>query len=174
MDLIKTRLDYSPELIFIVDISGTTESVTEVRLSIFDQTKISYIGRYADGKAFFKLNDPQKYFKLGIFKYDLEVFIGNQYFVPLSGQIEFTEPVKVTAERGDIATSPVTFQAGLIMAKSEINKALAVRLKNVASSLGLPISDVPTKEELYSLLRKAESRKATKKIAHFIKLDEDQ
>jgi len=149
MDLIKTRLDYSPELIFIVDISGTTESVTEVRLSIFDQTKISYVGRYADGKAFFKLNDPQKYFKLGVFKYDLEVFIGNQYFVPLSGQIEFTEPIKVTAERGDITTPPVTFQAGLLLAKSEIK----------------PI------EEKKEVVKSVKPQKRKEKIGYFIRLE---
>jgi len=119
MNSIKTRLDYSPELIFTVDVSGTTERITEVRLSIIvDSRKIGYVGRYTDGKAIFKLNDLQKYFNLGVFKYDLEVYIENQYFVPLSGQIEFTEPVRVTADKDVTIGAPVTFQAGLIMAKS--------------------------------------------------------
>jgi len=179
MDLVKTRLDYSPELIFVVDVSGTTELITEVRLSIIsDLKKIGYVGRYVDGKAIFKLNDLQKYFDIGVLKYDLEVFIGNQYFVPISGQIEFTEPVRVTAEKEVITTPPVTFQAGLVMAKSleesqkkEKIKILMKRLSEVSNDLGFPISECPTEEELEKLSNEVVKKsKPVQKIGHYIKL----
>jgi len=119
VEIVKTRLDYSPELVFTVDVTGTTEPITEVRLTIHDNRKVSYTGQYKEGRAFFKLDELKKYFKVGAFKYDLEIFIGKQFFVPLSGQIEFTEPIRVTADKESLKEPPVAIvQAGISMAKA--------------------------------------------------------
>lgn len=175
METTKVRINSHCDMIFNIDVSGTNELITEVRLTVHDDKKISYIGTYRDGKAIFKLKDLERYFKSGAFKYELEIYIGNQYFVPLSGQIEFTEPIKVIAEQEKVMVSeyekPIQIEATLEQ-RSEIKKALIKRLKEVGSSLGVPISDVPTKEELDALVNKAKigMDKPTPKVAYYIKM----
>ena len=99
METIRVKKTDHPELIFNIDISGTNDPVTEVRLTVHDDRKVSYLGRYRDGKASFHVDEIERYFKTGIFKYELEVFIGNQYFTPLTGQLEVTDGVKIVAEK---------------------------------------------------------------------------
>ena len=98
METIKVKKNEHPELIFHVDVSGTSDPITEVRLTVYDEKKVSYIGKYRDGKAHFRVDEIERYFKTGTFKYELEVFIGSQYFVPLAGDLEVSEGVKIIAE----------------------------------------------------------------------------
>jgi len=117
METIKVRMNEHPELIFHIDISGTSDPITEVRLTVHDDRKISYLGKYRDGKAYFHVDEIERYFKAGIFKYELEVFIGNQYFIPLSGQLEVSDGVKVIAQHPERVDETPKIEAQFEMRK---------------------------------------------------------
>lgn len=117
-----------------------TELGVEVITAVGENTdrKISYIGNYRGGKAIFDLKELERYFTSGTFKYELEVYIGNSYFVPLAGQITFEEPVKVTAEHLETRLpdeKPIRLAAELIsnsekMEKPGIKKSVPFFLKH--------------------------------------------
>jgi hypothetical protein len=91
-------MDSKPELIFHVEISGTTTPMQEIRLSFYnDGKKLSYIGDYRDSVATFKLKDIDKFLDAGMHDYELEAYVGNQYFIPFAGKIELVKPVSVSA-----------------------------------------------------------------------------
>ena len=152
METIKVKINEHPELIFHIDISGTSDTITEVRLTVHDDRKVSYLGKYRDGKAHFHVDEIERYFKTGIFKYELEVFIGNQYFIPLAGQIEISDGVKVTAEKEQLKIEP-KIEAQLIdekvTAKHEENK-------------------IESKNEEHKKLKLVKSK--SKKIAYIVRI----
>ena len=115
---LRVSMDSNPELIFRVDVSGTTTPMQEIRLSFSSNgRKISYVGDYRDSVATFKLKDIDKFLEAGVHDYELEAYVGNQYFIPFAGKVELVKPVSVSAQpvlKGGIEDTGVSLKVDLV------------------------------------------------------------
>jgi hypothetical protein len=109
--MITIKLGMISNLDFRVTVDGTTSPVTETRLSIAidNKTKISYTGTLLQQVASFEIEGFDRFGKVGQkYPFFLEVFIGNQWFVPFTGELEFVNPVAVSASlQGDRVVAPL-------------------------------------------------------------------
>jgi len=98
------------ELRFQVDVDGAAIPITEVRLSIKSGgTKFSYVASYKNSVATFAIVGLDRFVSPGgTYDYDIEVYIGSQYFVPFNGQIELVSPVSVKVQTVAVVEPKVT------------------------------------------------------------------
>lgn len=99
MNVIQIKSGVVSQLRFQVDVEGTDTPVKEVRLSVITESvRISYRGALNESVAVFGTRGLENFVKPGHpYDFDLEVFIGNQHFVPLQGKIQVIEEVSVNA-----------------------------------------------------------------------------
>jgi hypothetical protein len=86
---------------FRVVVEGTSSPIAEVRFSvdIGKGMKLSYIGILEGQVASFQIEDFGQFGKSGPkYLFSLEIYIGNQWFVPLSGDLEVVKPISVSAD----------------------------------------------------------------------------
>lgn len=131
---IKVRLGEA--LKFQVDIQGTSTPVSEARFTIkIGDKKMSYVGEIKNGVVIFELLDLPKIINVGQqYACELELFIGNQYFVPFMAVFEFIEPMEIKASlmNGNFVKKNETEQeVPKIAVKME--KAVSENLKKIDS-----------------------------------------
>lgn len=101
MSRIELEQNITSELKFQIDISGTTLSVSDVRLSIINESIIlSYRGILKDNIATFNVRNAELILPVDKeLLVQLEVFLGDRhFFVPFSGIIIITKPIDIKAE----------------------------------------------------------------------------
>jgi len=110
MNATRIQAGSAVEMKFQVDVDGASVPVTEVRLSMKSgRAKVSYVAEYKKNVATFSISELEKYVSPGnIYEYELEVYVGSQYFVPFKGQIELVHPVSVKIE--SVTVEPVVRQ----------------------------------------------------------------
>lgn len=104
---IDLEIDESNELLFKVQVEGTDVSPARVRL-VCEGEELSYIfngaGTEEPGVVQFDIPNMSGKLKEGIYQASVEVLIDNRYFAPAQFEINFKQPVKVTAESVSVPT----------------------------------------------------------------------
>lgn len=100
-------IDESNELLFKVQVEGTDVSPARVRL-MCEGDDLSYIfngtGTEEPGVVQFDVPNMTGKLKEGVYQASVEVLIDNRYFAPVQFEINFKQPVKVTAENVSVPT----------------------------------------------------------------------
>ncbi len=88
------------DLKFQIDVEGTPSPTREVRLSVItDSMKISYLGKLKSNVAMFSIIGIENFIRPGqTYDFELEVYIGNQYFAPFTGKIEVVQPFSINVK----------------------------------------------------------------------------
>lgn len=95
--VLSLRSGSGAELEFEVQVSGTNEPIKDLRLSFFDdKSALSFFGGYIEGIGKFQIPCDKTIEKYAAYK--LELLIGDSYFSPLGGAVEFITPVTVGAK----------------------------------------------------------------------------
>jgi hypothetical protein len=78
---------------------GSPVSRVQISIHLDDKMKLTYIGNYLDNTATFAIEGFEKYGKSGTtYPFDLEIFMENQYFVPLQDHFTLKAPTLVKAD----------------------------------------------------------------------------
>ncbi len=120
MNAIQVKAGVPSQLRFQVDVEGTDTPVREVRLSVMTESlKVGYRGVLKENVAVFTIRDLESHVKLGqAHDFDLEVYVGSNYFAPYSGKIEVVQPVSVSVS--EVGSSPMKVEATLNRVDSKV------------------------------------------------------
>jgi hypothetical protein len=102
-DNIKIMLDESNELLFKIQIEGTNNNPSNIRLVCENEdNNIDYVFKgkntQENNVISFILPELNNILKEGVYKSHVEVIVDNRYFVPAIFNLECKKPVKITAE----------------------------------------------------------------------------
>lgn len=131
--MIELELNESNELKFSLSVSGVIEPVNEVRFTLNKgKKKLSY-PCVLENEIVTVVLDDLKLFGPGEHKYDLEVFIGNQYYNPLSDVLKIKQGPKVESKvisskkethLTEVLSKPIEVKKVEVKAKKEDTKEI--------------------------------------------------